>query len=270
MFGKLRPLMAAVWEAPARGLLKIGLHPNAVTIIGTVGVVFGALFFFPRGGAMLFWGAIFITFFVVTDMLDGTMARLGGLSSRLGAFLDSTLDRVADAAIFGALVWAFLDVDRNTALAAMLCLTLGSVVPYARARAESLGIDASVGIAERSDRLVVGLVATAFVGLGLPLWVLTWALYALAVAALITVLQRAWAVKRASALSPLLPGEKAPGAHPSPTVSELENARELGRVEERERASSAEGAASTTPGARTTPRTPREKPATEEDRGSSE
>lgn len=223
MLGKLRPLMAAVWEAPARGLLKIGLHPNAVTIIGTIGVVFGALFFFPKGGTMLLWGTLVITFFVVTDMLDGTMARLGGLSSRLGAFLDSTLDRVADAAIFGALVWAFLDVDRNTALAAMLCLTLGSLVPYARARAESLGIDASVGIAERSDRLVVGLVATALVGLGLPLWVLTWALYGLAAAALITVVQRGMAVKRASDLSPLLPGETAPGAHAALTVADFES-----------------------------------------------
>jgi CDP-diacylglycerol--glycerol-3-phosphate 3-phosphatidyltransferase len=230
MFGKLRPLMAIVWEAPARFLLKIGLHPNAVTIIGTLGVVFGALFFFPKGGTMLFWGVMVITFFVVTDMLDGTMARLGGLSSRLGAFLDSTLDRVADAAIFGALVWSFLDVDRNTALAAMLCLTIGSFVPYARARAESLGIEASVGIAERSDRLVVGLMATGLVGLGLPLWVLTWTLYALSVAALITVVQRAIVVKRASDLSPLLPGEKAPGAHPALTVADIERERERARA----------------------------------------
>jgi len=258
MFGKLRPLMAAIWQAPARGLLKMGVHPNAVTIVGTIGVVFGAVFFFPKGGAMLFWGALFITFFVVTDMIDGTMARLGGLSSRLGAFLDSTLDRVADAAIFGALVWAFLDVDRNTALAAMLCLTVGSFVPYARARAESLGIDASVGIAERSDRLVVGLVATGIVGLGVPLPVLTWALYALAVAALITVVQRAWAVKRASDLSPLLPGEKAPGAHPALTVADLQRERALGREEERAHAADLSEAARAKQG---------EAPADEEDRG---
>lgn len=247
MFGKLRPLAAAVWEAPARGLLKIGVHPNAVTITGTIAVVLGALFFLPKGGIMLFWGAIFITFFVMTDMIDGTMARLGGLSSRLGAFLDSTLDRVADAAIFGALVWAFLDVDRNTALAAMLCLTIGSFVPYARARAESLGIDASVGIAERSDRLVVGLTATGLVGLGLPLWVLTWSLYALALAALVTVVQRAWAVKRASDLSPLLPGERAPGAHPSPTVSDLAVERERGREDERARAAAEQSEATSAP-----------------------
>lgn len=198
MFGKLRPYMAAIWQAPAKGLLRMGVHPNAVTITGTIGVVFGACFFFPQGGIMLFWGVMVITFFVVTDMLDGTMARLSGKTSRLGAFLDSTLDRVADAAIFGALVWTFRTEDPNTALAALLCLTLGSFVPYARAKAESLGVQASGGIAERSDRLVIGLTATGFVGLGLPLWVLTWTLYLLAAAAAITVVQRSMAVVRAN------------------------------------------------------------------------
>lgn len=196
MLGWLRPFMGKLWAAPAKGLLRLGVHPNAVTIIGTIGVVFGACFFFPRGGINLFWGVLFITFFVVTDMLDGTMARLSGKASRLGAYLDSTLDRVADAAIFGALVWTFRDTSPSTSMAALLCLTLGSFVPYARARAEGLGIDAKGGIAERSDRLVIGLVATAFVGLGLPLWVLTWVLYLLAAAAAITVVQRTMVVVR--------------------------------------------------------------------------
>jgi CDP-diacylglycerol--glycerol-3-phosphate 3-phosphatidyltransferase len=193
MFGKLRPLMAAVWRAPASALLKAGVHPNAVTIFGTVGVVFGAVFFLPQGGIMLFWGTMFITFFVVTDMLDGTMARLSGKTSRLGAYLDSTLDRIADAAIFGALLWTFRG-DDATALGALLCLTIGAVVPYARAKAESLDIEAKVGIAERSDRLVVGLTAIGLVGLGLPVEVLTWTLWLLALAAAITVGQRTWAV----------------------------------------------------------------------------
>ncbi|WP_062078905.1 phosphatidylinositol phosphate synthase [Demequina globuliformis] len=198
MFGKLRPLMGRLWAAPAKGLLRLGVHPNAVTIVGTIGVVFGACFFFPQGGIMLFWGVLFITFFVVTDMLDGTMARLSGKESRLGAYLDSTLDRVADAAIFGALVWTFRVEDSNTALAALLCVTLGSFVPYARARAEGLGIDAKGGIAERSDRLAIGLVATALVGLGLPVAVLTWTLYILAILAAVTVVQRTMAVVRAN------------------------------------------------------------------------
>lgn len=198
MFGKLRPVMAVIWKAPARALVNAGVHPNAMTIVGTVGVVFGALFFLPQRGTMLFWGVMVIMVFVMTDMLDGTMARLSGKESRLGAFLDSTLDRVADAAIFGALVWAFRVEDPNTALAALMCLTVGSFVPYARARAEGLGIQAKMGIAERSDRLVLGLTATGLVGLGLPLWVLTWTLALLAVAALVTVGQRTWAVVKAN------------------------------------------------------------------------
>lgn len=198
MFGKLRPVMAAIWKTPASALVNAGVHPNAATIAGTVGVVFGAVFFLPQRGSMLFWGVLFITFFVMTDMLDGTMARLSGKTSRLGAYLDSTLDRVADAAIFGSLVWAFRVEDPRTALAALMCLTIGSFVPYARARAESLGIDAKGGIAERSDRLVIGLTATGLVGLGLPLWVLTWTLTILAVLALITVGQRTWSVIKAN------------------------------------------------------------------------
>jgi len=198
MLGKLRPLAAAFWKAPAKALVGVGIHPNAMTIVGTVGVVFGAVFFLPQRGSMLFWGVVVISFFGMTDMLDGTMARLSGKESRLGAFLDSTLDRVADAAIFGALMWAFRVVDPNTALAALMCLTVGSLVPYARAKAESLGIEARMGIAERSDRLVIGLTATGVVGLGLPLWVLTWALTLLAVAAFITVGQRTWAVVKAN------------------------------------------------------------------------
>lgn len=202
MFGKLRPLMSALWQAPARGLLRLGIHPNVMTIVGTAGVIFGALFFFPKGGSFLFWGVVVITFFVITDMLDGTMARLGNKSSRLGAFLDSTLDRLADAAIFGALAWGFLDVNTATAAAALVCLAIGSVVPYARARAESVGVEAKGGIAERSDRLVIGLTAAGLVGLGLPVAVLTWTLWVLALLAAITVAQRIAIVVRAAYRDP--------------------------------------------------------------------
>lgn len=208
MFGRLRPLMQRVWQAPAKALTGAGVHPNVVTIVGTVGVVFGATFFFPQRGTMLFWGVMVIVVFVMTDMLDGTMARLSGKTSRLGAFLDSTLDRVADAAIFGSLVWAFRESNDAVALAALACLTIGSFVPYARARAEGLGIDAKGGLAERSDRLVIGLTATGLVGLGLPEWVLTATLTVLAVLALITVVQRTLAVVRASRIEPAIPSSE--------------------------------------------------------------
>ena len=198
MLGRLRPFLAKVLKAPAQLLLRMGIHPNAVTIFGAVGVIASALFFFPQGGIMLFWGVIACTVFSMTDMLDGTMARLSGKTSRLGAFLDSLLDRIADAAIFGAVVWAFHAEDEATALAALVCMAMGTFVPYARARAEGLGIEAKVGIAERGDRLVIGGIATAAVGLGAPLWILTWTFWLLAIAAAITVGQRTWAVVRAT------------------------------------------------------------------------
>jgi CDP-diacylglycerol--glycerol-3-phosphate 3-phosphatidyltransferase len=198
MLGRLRPFFAKVLRAPALLLLRMGIHPNAVTIFGAVGVIASALFFFPQGGIMLFWGVMACTLFSFTDMLDGTMARLSGKTSRLGAFLDSLLDRIADAAIFGAVVWAFHTEDEATALAALVCMAMGTFVPYARARAEGLGIEAKVGIAERGDRLVIGGIATAAVGLGAPLWILTWTFWLLAIAAAITVGQRTWAVVRAT------------------------------------------------------------------------
>jgi CDP-diacylglycerol--glycerol-3-phosphate 3-phosphatidyltransferase len=116
----------------------------------------------------------------------------------LGAYLDSLLDRVADAAIFGAVVWAFHSENEATALAALVCMAMGTFVPYARARAEGLGIDAKVGIAERGDRLVIGGIATAAVGLGAPVWILTATFWLLAAAAAFTVGQRTWAVVRAT------------------------------------------------------------------------
>lgn len=198
MLSRLRPFMAKVLNAPARLLLRMGIHPNAVTIFGAVGVIASALWFFPQGGIMLFWGVIACTVFSMTDMLDGTMARLSGKTSRLGAYLDSLLDRVADAAIFGAVVWAFHVVDEPTALAALVAMAMGTFVPYARARAEGLGIDARGGIAERGDRLVIGGIATAAVGLGAPLWILTGTFWLLALAAAFTVAQRTWIVVRAT------------------------------------------------------------------------
>jgi len=198
MLGRLRPWVAKAWRAPAAGLVRLGVHPNAVTIAGTVGAVAAAVWFFPQGGRMLFWGVVAVTVCAGTDMLDGTMARLSGKSSRLGAFLDSTLDRVADAAIFGALMWGLLDVHRPTALAAFFAMLLGTLVPYARARAEGLGIEAKGGIAERPDRLVIGGIATAAVGLGAPMVILTVTLWVLAAAAAFTVAQRIGMVVRAT------------------------------------------------------------------------
>jgi CDP-diacylglycerol--glycerol-3-phosphate 3-phosphatidyltransferase/CDP-diacylglycerol--inositol 3-phosphatidyltransferase len=139
-----------------------------------------------------------ITAFVFSDLIDGYMARTSGRSSSWGAFLDSTLDRIADAAVFGGLVLYFADVEGDLLMAsvALYCLVMGSVTSYVRARAESLGMQAKVGIAERADRLVSVLVLTAFSDLfNLPI-LLDVVLWALAVASTITVVQRMVVVRR--------------------------------------------------------------------------
>jgi CDP-diacylglycerol---glycerol-3-phosphate 3-phosphatidyltransferase len=193
-----RAFFTKVFTPIARLFLKLGISPDVVTVVGTLGVCFGALAFYPRGGSNFFWGTLVITAFVFSDTIDGVMARMSGRSGQWGAYLDSTLDRVGDAAIFGGLVlwYAGRGDDFVNAGLALACLILGSVVSYAKARAEGLGFTADVGIAERADRLVAVLVTTGLVGLGLPEVVLTVVLALLAVASLVTVVQRMLTVRR--------------------------------------------------------------------------
>jgi CDP-diacylglycerol---glycerol-3-phosphate 3-phosphatidyltransferase len=161
--------------------IRLGISPDAVTLVGTLGVVAGALVFFPQG--KLLTGVLVITLFVFSDLIDGAMARKSGRVSVFGNFFDSTLDRFGDAAIFGGLALYFAgpgDSDLYLYLA-MFCLVMGSVTSYARAKAESLGMDAKGGIAERADRLVAVLVLTgvgAMFGTDVPLMVVLWVLAA--------------------------------------------------------------------------------------------
>ena len=197
-----RGFFTALFTPLARWLLRIGVSPDAVTVIGTAGVVVGALVFYPLG--QLWWGTLFITAFIFSDVLDGIMARMREVGSRWGNFLDSTLDRIADGALFAGLsVWFFTGgANIPIAVAAMVCLVLGMVVSYARAKAESLGFTANTGIAERAERLVSVLVVTGFTGLGLPEAVLLVTLLLLAVASFITVVQRVLSVRRQSLAEP--------------------------------------------------------------------
>ncbi|MQY09762.1 phosphatidylinositol phosphate synthase [Actinomadura macrotermitis] len=188
MLNKLRPAIGRVLTPVGQAVARTGVSPNAITLIGTAGVVAGALGWFPRHS--FFWGTLVITAFVLFDMLDGAVARVTGKTSKFGAFLDSTMDRVADAAIFAGLM---IGLDRHgehtLAGVALFCLVSGVVVSYAKARAEGLGYTCNVGIAERSERLVIALVAAGLDGLGLP-YVLTGALWVLAVLSTVTVGQR--------------------------------------------------------------------------------
>jgi CDP-diacylglycerol--glycerol-3-phosphate 3-phosphatidyltransferase len=184
-----RAVLSHVVNPTARFLLRIGVTPNAVTIAGTVGVLVGALGFGARGH--LITATIVVTLSALTDVLDGTMARMRGGSGRFGGLLDSSMDRVSDGAVFGVVVYylAGRDDPYLGVIAALLCLVLGQVVSYVKARAESLGLLADVGIAERTERLVMVGIGGILSGAGLE-WGLPAALWVLAVLSIITVWQR--------------------------------------------------------------------------------
>ncbi|WP_319633112.1 phosphatidylinositol phosphate synthase [Georgenia satyanarayanai] len=192
---KGRVVTNAIFGPVARTLVRAGVSPDTVTATGTVLTVAVALWLLPSGHFVA--GPLAITVVVLIDSVDGLMARMLGRSTRWGAFLDSTLDRLADAAIFsGILLWSIRAEEMWVLGTALACLVLGSVVPYAKARAEGLGMTASGGIAERADRLFVALAAVLAVGLGAPVVVLVAALGLLALASLYTVGQRMVAVHR--------------------------------------------------------------------------
>ena len=192
----LRTTWTKVMTPIAKLFLKLGISPDIVTIVGTVGVCVGALAFYPRGEFLV--GTLVIVAFIFSDNVDGVMARLSDRQGVWGAFLDSTLDRVGDAAIFGGLVlfYAGQGADSTMAGLALACLILGGVVSYAKARAEGLGMTANVGIAERADRLVTVLTATGVVGMGVSPLLLEVVLALLAIASGFTVVQRMLEVRR--------------------------------------------------------------------------
>ena len=203
MLDRFKNFWQGVVLAPFVNLfIRLGVSPDAVTLVGTAGVAAGALIFFPRG--QLLAGVLFITAFIFSDLIDGAMARKTGRTSKFGAFFDSTLDRIGDAAIFGGLVLYFAGPgdDYLYLCLTLYCLVMGAVTSYARARAESLGMEAKGGIAERADRTVAILVMT---GVGdwwnLPI-LMEVTIWALAVAITVTVLQRIWMVRRQASEAP--------------------------------------------------------------------
>jgi len=209
MLERFRQFWTRLLSPIADFLLAHGVSPDAVTFVGTLGVSAGALALFPQG--LLWQGVLVIGTFVFSDLLDGYMARSSGSSSRWGAFLDSTLDRIGDAAIFGGLVLWFAGGgdDRVLMSVALYCLVMGSVTSYARARAESLGMHAKGGIAERADRLTAILVLTFFSDVLDQEWLLALVLWVLAAAITITVVQRMVIVRRQALADPQPPTSSA-------------------------------------------------------------
>ena len=173
MYPMLRiPLKAPVTRAITplcRIALRIGLTPNQVTVMGTIGVAVSSLFFYPRGD--LFIGTLVITFFVLTDLFDGTMARLSNKGpSNWGALLDATMDRISDAAIIcGLLLFTIKKGSLSTeSILLAISLVAGFLVSYIKAKAESLDIECEGGFAERTERLIIVLVSAGLAGLDVP------------------------------------------------------------------------------------------------------
>src|SRR5215467_14056549 len=162
MLKVLRPGLGRLLSPVTRALARTPVTPNMLTVTGTVGMTVGALTLFPTGHL---WAGC-----LVTDMLDGALARIKGSTGVFGAFLDSTLDRVSDSAVFaGITIWLATGGHNKTlAAVALFCLVVGGLVSYAKARAEGVGLSCDVGIAERAERLLIGLVAIGLAGLGVP------------------------------------------------------------------------------------------------------
>lgn len=193
MLNTLRPSLARLLTPVGQALARTPVTPNALTVAGTVGVAGGALGLLPIGE--LFPGALTCTIFVFTDILDGTLARIKGTSGKWGAFLDSTLDRIGDAAIFAGLTLWFMAGGKNQLLAGvtLFCLVSGMLVSYVKARAEGLGLRCDTGLIERPERMLIGLTSIGLSGLGVP-YILPIGLWALAAGSAVTLGQRMRAV----------------------------------------------------------------------------
>jgi CDP-diacylglycerol--glycerol-3-phosphate 3-phosphatidyltransferase len=164
----VKPQITRLINPVVKAAVRLGITANAVTIAGGLGTVASALYFYPRGD--LFLGTMFISFFALSDLFDGAIARLtGGEGTSWGGFLDSTIDRVTDSAILiGALLY-FLGEDKTVALFVLISLVVSGLIPYIRAKAESMKVECSGGIAERTERLIIALTAIGLYGLGVDL-----------------------------------------------------------------------------------------------------
>jgi CDP-diacylglycerol--glycerol-3-phosphate 3-phosphatidyltransferase len=212
MLNFLRPVFARLFNPIVQGLARTPVTPNMITVAGTVGVCAASLWLLPIGE--LFPGAFIATCFVFTDMLDGQLARIKGNSGKYGAFLDSSMDRFGDAAVFGGITIYFMRTNHLLAVVSLFCLAAGLSVSYVKARAEGLGLNANVGLIERPERLIIGLTSIGLSGLGIP-YVLQIGMWGLAAGTALTLYQRMRAVY-VDAKSQA--AQAAPPTAPQPTV----------------------------------------------------
>jgi CDP-diacylglycerol--glycerol-3-phosphate 3-phosphatidyltransferase len=202
-----RAAFARLTTPTARAALRVGLTPDAVTVLGTVVAVAGALTLFPMG--KLFAGTLVVWFFVLFDMLDGAMARERGGGTRFGAVLDATCDRVSDGAVFCGLLWwiVFGLHDKLLAVATLICLVTSQVISYIKARAEASGLRGDGGIIERPERLIIVLVGAGVSDFPFVAWppALPVAMWLLAAASLVTCAQRLHTVRTSAGATEPMP-----------------------------------------------------------------
>ncbi len=178
------------------GLAETRLTPNQLTATG-VSLCLGAsvlVYFEDRHQLLFFWlGAVAFIVGSILDILDGALARAGDKATPFGAFVDSTTDRMGEAAMLGAIGLVLIRHGHEFALGATFAAVAGSfLVSYTRARAEALGLRGDVGISSRAERVVI-----IAAGLVLAPWgALPWAIYVLAASAWVTVLQRVLFVRK--------------------------------------------------------------------------
>lgn len=190
----LKPAVTRIINPLARVAIRLGLTPNVITVVGALGLVISAAYFYPRDE--FFWGTLAIAFFSLSDLFDGAMARISQQgASAWGGFLDSTIDRVTDSAITICLIIPLITSDDPLSYLGLITLVTGLLIPYIRAKAESFGIECAVGVAERTERLIIILVSAGLHGLQVP-FALAIGLWTLSILGCVTVMQRILVVHR--------------------------------------------------------------------------
>ncbi|MCS4535206.1 phosphatidylinositol phosphate synthase [Corynebacterium sp. HS2168-gen11] len=193
---KGRKPAAIVMEPLAKLMLRIGLTPNMVTILGATLTSAAAAILIPQG--YLWQAALLCGVLSVLDMVDGTMARMLGSGSRFGATLDASCDRITDGVIFSALLWWLIYTQaaaHSVILSGFIVLVSSQVISYVKARGEASGLAMKGGLIERPERLIIGLGGIGLEGFGVDSAVVI-ALIILAVGSIITVVQRLWIAAR--------------------------------------------------------------------------
>ena len=211
MLESLRSSFKRVIAPVAKLLVRLGVSANAVTIVGTLAVV--VISFVTAFTGQLFAGAIFLTIFVLADGLDGSVAALTTGGTKFGAFLDSTLDRIADWSLFMAVFICLWRANNKSVcmwipsvigmllkyaglFTCMIALMAAFVTSYTRARGRSISVDPKSGLITRADRVAIILVAIGLSGITNQLFWLSCAMILLSIGGIVTVIQRILEVKQ--------------------------------------------------------------------------